>query len=156
MRGDGGTSWSMAWKINFWARLGEGDHAVKLIKNFLTLTGSSKTSLTGGGVYANLFSAHPPFQIDGNFGATAGITEMLLQNHTGRIHLLPALPKVWPSGSVSGLKARGDVTVSIHWKAGKLSAAYLKASRDRTVSVCYQEQIKNVDLVAGQPVKITF
>lgn len=132
------------------------DHAAKLINNFLTLTGSSRTSLTGGGVYANMFSAHPPFQIDGNFGATSGITEMLLQNHTGRIHLLPALPTAWPNGSVSGLKARGDITVSINWKVGKLSATYLKASRDRTVSVCYQEQIKSLDLVAGQPVKITF
>jgi len=156
MRGDGGTSWSMAWKINFWARLGEGDRAVKLINNFLTLTGSSKTSLTGGGVYANLFSAHPPFQIDGNFGAIAGITEMLLQNHTGQIHLLPALPKAWPRGSVSGLKARGDVTVSINWKAGELVTAHLTASRNRSVSVRYQGQIKNIDLVTGQPVKVTF
>jgi len=146
----------MAWKVNFWARLGEGDRAVKLINNFLTLTGSSKTSLTGGGVYANLFSAHPPFQIDGNFGVTAGIAEMLLQNHTGQIHLLPALPKAWPSGSVSGLKARGDVTVSINWKAGKLVTAHLTASRDKSVSVRYQGQIKNIDLVAGQPMKVTF
>ncbi len=156
MRGDGGTSWSMAWKINFWARLLEGDRAVQLITNFLTLTGSSKTSLTGGGVYANLFSAHPPFQIDGNFGATAGITEMLLQNHVGEIHLLPALPKAWPNGSVSGLKARGDVTVSINWKAEKLVRAHLTGSRDRSVSVRYQGQIKSIDLVTGQRVKVTF
>jgi alpha-L-fucosidase 2 len=156
MRGDGGTSWSMAWKINFWARLLEGDRAVQLISNFLTLTGSSKTSLTGGGVYANLFSAHPPFQIDGNFGATAGITEMLLQNHIGEIHLLPALPRAWPNGSVSGLKARGDVTVSIRWRAGKLAAAHLTGSRARSVSVRYQGQIKHIDLVTGQAVKVRF
>ncbi len=135
-RGDNGTGWSLGWKINFWARLFDGDHALKLIEMQLRPIKSVGMNYTkGGGTYENLFDAHPPFQIDGNFGFVSGITEMLMQSYNKKIFILPALPSKWANGKVSGLLAKGNVIVDIEWKNGKAVSYSLEGKGKFTVIV---------------------
>ena len=152
-RGDVSTGWSMGWKVNWWAKLQDGNHAYKLIQNQLTPIGNERGS---GGTYNNLFDAHPPFQIDGNFGCTSGITEMLMQSDDGAIHLLPALPDVWPSGNISGLKARGGFEiVEMQWKELKLVKLVVKSTLGGNLRLRLPNEMKlsndsNLKLAIGE------
>ncbi|MFN7931919.1 MAG: glycoside hydrolase family 95 protein [Bryobacteraceae bacterium] len=151
-RGDLSTGWSLAHKINFWARLGDGNRALRLVNLLLAPQGSTRAEGVNfnGGSYDNLFCAHPPFQIDGNFGGAAGISEMLLQSHNGVIRLLPALPDAWSEGRVTGLRARGGFTVDMAWKEGKLTEAWLVAARGGKARVRYGGRTEEMDTVAGR------
>ncbi|MEZ0483088.1 glycoside hydrolase family 95 protein [Fibrella aquatica] len=150
-RGEKSVGWSSAWKINLYARLRDATRAHALVQRLVTARDLQKTNYSfDGGSYPNLFGVGPPFQIDSNFGYTAGVTEMLLQSHTGEIDLLPALPAAWQDGSVTGLRARGGVTVDMRWKAGKLIQTTLTAGTTGTYTVRYGTLVKQVQLVAKE------
>ena len=166
-RGDEATGWSLAWKLNLWARFLDGDHAYRILQNLIyPATDKTKTTPSHAGLFPNMFDAHPPFQIDGNFGATAGITEMLLQSddpygtptsltavESGEavfVNLLPALPSALPNGAISGLRARGGMDVAIAWQNGKLVRATLKASETRPLKVRYAGKEIELQAKAGQ------
>jgi alpha-L-fucosidase 2 len=155
IRGDDGTGWSLGWKINQWARLKDGDRALRLLNRQLRVVQNTGTDYTnGGGTYINLFDAHPPFQIDGNFGATAGISEMLLQSRDNKIFIQPALPSAWKKGYVKGLRAKGRVLVNIYWDENAVKAELL-SEIDQIVTVDIRgAQPTEVKLVAGQMVTI--
>jgi alpha-L-fucosidase 2 len=143
----------MGWKVNWWAKLQDGNHAYKLIQNQLTPIGNERGA---GGTYNNLFDAHPPFQIDGNFGCTSGVTEMLMQSSDGAVHLLPALPDVWPSGKISGLKAIGGFEiVEMQWQDSKLAKLVVKSNLGGNLRLRLPNEMKlsngsNLKLAKGE------
>ena len=154
IKGDETTGWSTGWRINLWARMKNGEKAYQIYRKLLTAVAPEKSRMPnyskGGGTYPNLFDAHPPFQIDGNFGGVAGVCEMLMQSGDGVIELLPALPEAWNEGSVSGLCARGGYEVSFEWKGGYVRGCSIKARNSGTVVLKYNGQQKTIKLKAGQ------
>ena len=158
LKGDETTGWSTGWRINLWARMKNGEKAYQIYRKLLTAVAPEKSRMPnyskGGGTYPNLFDAHPPFQIDGNFGGVAGVCEMLMQssmvNGQWSIELLPAIPETWSEGSVSGLCARGGYELAFEWKGGKVRDCTIKARRNGSVTLIYNGQQKTVKLKAGQ------
>ena len=158
-RGDEGTGWSLAWKINFWARFCDGNHAWKLVGMLLRPQGENQEKATGGGnngggSYPNLFDAHPPFQIDGNFGGAAGIAEMLIQSHLKTIDILPALPDGIPTGHVKGIRARGGFELEFSWNNGKLVSLKVKSNAGLPLNIRYNGNSYSAATKKGETVTL--
>jgi len=147
-RGDDATGWSLAWKINFWARFKDGDHAMKLVKMLM------KPANSGAGSYVNLFDAHPPFQIDGNFGGAAGIAEMIVQSHQGYLDILPALPTAIPHGEIKGIGARGGFELDLTWDKGQLTSLTIKSKTGGACEIHYKNLVVAIKTAAGQSYKL--
>ncbi|WP_347838090.1 glycoside hydrolase family 95 protein [uncultured Draconibacterium sp.] len=159
IKGDETTGWSKGWRINLWARLRDGNRAYKMYRELLSYVDPSGTDTkysNGGGTYPNLFDAHPPFQIDGNFGGSAGVIEMLLQSHQNRIHLLPALPDAWPNGSVSGICARGSYEIAMDWSDGKLKTLTVLAKAGGQTTVFCQGKEEYIELEKGESLTLNW
>lgn len=150
LRGDEATGWSMGWKINLWARAQEGNHAYVILRNALRHAGEN------GGVYYNLYDAHPPFQIDGNFGVCAGIAEMLMQSYNGEIRILPALPSAWNSGSIRGMKAEGDFTVDIEWKDAKVNFVRIVANQGGLLKLRCNGVVEKRETYPGEVITFSY
>jgi alpha-L-fucosidase 2 len=146
IRGDDATGWGIGWRINLWARLRNGDHAHDLLSTLLSPDRS----------YANLFDAHPPFQIDGNFGGASGILEMLVQSENGTLRLLPALPRKWPSGAIHGLRARGGIDLDLDWTNHKPRKLRVRSSRAQTITVSWGEGERFLKLHPGEECVLSF
>jgi alpha-L-fucosidase 2 len=144
IRGDEATGWGTAWRLNFWARLADGEHSLQILKMLLTPKRS----------YPNLFDAHPPFQIDGNFGGTAGIIEMLVQSWGGTIFLLPALPRDWADGELRGIKVRNAASLDMRWQRGQLAQASLLSERGGDYQIALGEQTLDLSLKAGEKAEL--
>ena len=153
-RGDEGTGWSLAWKINFWARFRDGDHAWNMVKMLLRPAGITGTQMTGGGSYPNLFDAHPPFQIDGNFGGASGIVEMLIQSHLDAIDILPALPAEIPNGNIRGVRARGGFILDFEWKRGDLVSLKVQSTAGAPLTLRYRDKIFTSKTIKGEVLQL--
>jgi alpha-L-fucosidase 2 len=149
IKGDETTGWSKGWRINLWARLKDGDHAYKMYRELLKYVAPDdlkENYSNGGGTYPNLLDAHPPFQIDGNFGGAAAVAEMLLQSNAEYLELLPALPKAWPSGEVKGLKARGNYEIDFSWSDGKVKTVKIKSATQSSAKVMVNGKMEVVKI----------
>ena len=157
IKGDETTGWSKGWRINLWARLWDGNHAYKMLRellNYVEPDGIRTNYSKSGGTYPNLFDAHPPFQIDGNFGGAAAYSEMLVQSSETDIRLLPALPDAWSEGAVTGLRARGGFELSLDWKNGKLLKIIVFSKKGGQTSLIYGDSVKKIELKAGEKKEI--